>query len=73
VHADLFAASNRRLKQARFVVELRDGRPAVTSMVLVDDVQTGRETVVKMLAVKPRQLGDELFNPMALSRSDVAP
>jgi hypothetical protein len=73
VHADLFAASKRRLKQARYVVEQRNGRMAVTKMVLTDEVQGGRETVVNILASKPRQLGDELFNPMFMQRSDVAP
>lgn len=73
VHADLFAASNRKLKQARYVVEQRDGRMAVTRMVLIDEVQSKRETVVNILASKPRQLGDELFNPMFMQRGDVAP
>jgi hypothetical protein len=73
VHADLFAASNRKLKQARYVVEQRDGRMGVTRTVLTDEVQGNRETVVNLLASKPRQLGDELFNPMFMQRSDVAP
>ncbi|WP_028104408.1 outer membrane lipoprotein-sorting protein [Pseudoduganella violaceinigra] len=64
VHADLYASSNKRLKQARFA----PGR-----MVLVDEINTGRETVVTTLASKPRQFGDELFNPMYLDRSDAAP
>jgi len=61
VHADLFAASNKRLKQARFSKD---------RMVLVDEIQAGRETVVTTLGAKPRQFGDELFNPMYLSRND---
>jgi hypothetical protein len=73
VHADLYAASNRKLKQARYVVEQRDGRMTVTRMVLIDEIQSNRETVVNILASKPRQLGDELFNPMFMQRSDVAP
>lgn len=64
VHADLYASSNKRLKQARF---------SQNRMVLVDEIHTGRETVVTTLASKPRQFGDELFNPMFLSRSDAAP
>ncbi len=73
VHADLFAASNRKLKQARYVVEQRDGRMTVTRMVLIDEVQSKRETVINILASKPRHLGDELFNPMFMQRGDVAP
>lgn len=73
LHADLFAASNRRVKQARFTLEARDGRAAVTRMTLTDEIQTNRETRVTTLSMRPRQLGDELFNPMYLSRSDVTP
>ncbi len=73
VHADLFAASMRKLKQARYVMEQRDGRMAVTRMVLTDEVRSNRETVVNILASKPRQLGDELFNPMFMQRGDIAP
>lgn len=73
VHADLFATSNRKLKQATFEVEKRDGRPTVSRMTLQDEVQTGRRTVVTIVSTKPRQFGDELFNPMYLSRNDVKP
>lgn len=71
VHADLFAQSNRKLKQARFEMETRDGRTMVSRMVLVDEVQAGRETVVTTLSSKPRELGAEIFNPMYLTRNDV--
>ncbi|UGQ44862.1 outer membrane lipoprotein-sorting protein [Massilia endophytica] len=73
LHADLYAASNRKLKQAYYVVEQREGRPQVTRMVLKDEVQTSRETVVNILSTRPRQFGDELFNAMYLSRNDVKP
>lgn len=73
VHADLFAASNRRLKQADYTVGAREGKPSVLKVVLIDEVQTSRQTVVTTLSAKPRQLGDELFNAMYLTRSDVAP
>lgn len=73
VHADLFASSNRKLKQASFTVETRDGKAVVTKMALQDEVQNNRHTVVTTLSSRPRQFGDELFNPMYLSRSDVAP
>jgi hypothetical protein len=41
-------------------------------MTLIDEVQTRRETVVTTLSSRPRQFGDELFNPMYLNRSDAA-
>lgn len=73
VHADLFAASDRKIKQARFSVETRDGRTSVTRMTLIDEIQTSRETLVHVQSNKPRVFGEELFNPMYLSRNDVAP
>jgi hypothetical protein len=73
LHADLYAVSNRKLKQARFEVEQRDGRRQVVRMILDDEVQTGRSTVVSFIASKPRELADAWFNPMFLNRADVAP
>lgn len=73
VHADLFAASDRKIKQAHFTVEQRNGRQSVTHMKLIDEIQTSRETLVHTLNNQPRQFGEELFNPMYLSRSDIAP
>jgi hypothetical protein len=70
VHADLYAASDRKLKQAHFKVETRDGRQAVSVMKLVDEVQVNRVTLVETVSRKPRQFGDELFNPMYLSRNE---
>ncbi|WBS01438.1 outer membrane lipoprotein-sorting protein [Pseudoduganella sp. SL102] len=73
VHADLYAASNRKLKQARFEFGTRNGRTVVIRMTLQDEVQTGRTTVVTTLSSTPRKFADALFNPMTLSRGDVAP
>lgn len=73
VQADLFAASERRIKQARYTVETRDGRATVTRMTLIDAIQTGRTTQVQIISNKARRFGDELFNPMYLSRDDVTP
>jgi hypothetical protein len=64
LHADLYATSNKRLKQARYSQD---------RMVLVDEIANGRETVITTTGSKARQFGDELFNPMYLGRSDAAP
>jgi hypothetical protein len=73
LHADLYAASNRKLKQASFEFGPRNGRTVVTRMTFQDEVQTGRATVVTTLSSTPRKFADALFNPMTLSRGDVAP
>lgn len=71
LRADLYASSNRKLKSARYLVETREGKPVVTRTVLSDAIQTARETEIHLLSSTPRKHGDELFNPMYLSRSDV--
>ncbi len=71
LHADLYAATGRRLKQASYLVEQRDGRASVTRITLRDEIQTARETVITTVSSKPRQFGDELFNAMYLSRNDL--
>ncbi|MTW13128.1 outer membrane lipoprotein-sorting protein [Pseudoduganella eburnea] len=64
LHADLYATSNKRLKQAHYSQD---------RMVLVDEIANGRETVITTSGSRARQFGDELFNPMYLVRSDAAP
>jgi hypothetical protein len=73
LHADLYASGGRKLKQADFEVEVHDGRAGVARMTLQDEVQTSRKTVVTVLSTRARQFGDELFNPMYLTRNDVKP
>ncbi|MCG2585699.1 outer membrane lipoprotein-sorting protein [Massilia sp. TS11] len=71
LRADLYASSNRKLKSARYELEQRDGRLQVTRTYLSDAIQTQRETVIHVLSSTPKKFGDELFNPMYLSRSDI--
>jgi hypothetical protein len=73
IHADLYASSNRKLKQVDFDTEQRDGQQRVVRMAMQDEVQVNRRTVVSILSTRAHQFGDELFNPMYLSRSDVKP
>ncbi|QGZ38928.1 outer membrane lipoprotein-sorting protein [Pseudoduganella flava] len=73
VHADLYAASNRKLKEARYELGQVGFRTIVQRMTLTDAVQTARHTVVTTISSTPRPLADALFNPMTLNRGDVAP
>jgi outer membrane lipoprotein-sorting protein len=73
VHADLYAVSNRKIKQAHFRFETRAGRLLATSMTLRDEIRVGHETVVETVSSRPRVFGDELFNPMFLNRSGATP
>jgi hypothetical protein len=70
VQADLYLASDKLAKRATFVVEDVDGRPQVTSMKLQDQIETGRETLIRYLTRASRSVPDEFYNPMFLSRND---
>ena len=71
VKADLYVASDKLAKQALFTVEQVDGRPQVSSMRLIDQIQTNRETVIRYVSRKARTIPDEYYNPMFLTRSDL--
>lgn len=71
VKADLFVASNKLAKQALFTIEQIDGRPQVSAMRLVDQIQTNRETVIRYVSRKVRAIPDEYYNPMFLTHSDL--
>ncbi len=68
VTADLFVASDRLAKRATFEMGSLEGRSAVVAMRLHDEIQTGRETVIQYLSREPKDISDEYFNPMVLTR-----
>jgi hypothetical protein len=70
VQADLYLASDKLAKRATFTLEQVDGRTQVSSMTLVDQIQTSRRTVIRYLARRPRTLPAEFFNPMFLTRNE---
>jgi hypothetical protein len=71
VKADLYVASDKLAKQARFTVETVSGRPQVTAMSIKDQIQIGHETVITYLSRKSRTIPDEFYNPMFLTRNDL--
>jgi hypothetical protein len=71
VKAGLYVASDKLAKQASFTVEDIDGRPQVSAMTLVDEIQTGRHTVIRYLKRQARSIPDEFYNPMFLTRNDL--
>ncbi len=68
VSAELYVASERIAKRATFEMGDVGGRPGVVAMRLRDEIQTGRETVIRYLAREPKDIPDEYFNPMVLTR-----
>jgi hypothetical protein len=71
VQAELYVASDKLAKIARFTMGEVEGRRQVTSMTLIDHLQKERSTEVHYLSRTARTLGDEYFNPAFLVRAEV--
>jgi hypothetical protein len=70
VSADLYVASEKLAKRATFDMGELGGRHGVVAMRIRDEIQTGRETVIRYLANAPRPIGDEYYNPAFLTRHE---
>jgi hypothetical protein len=71
VQAELYVASDKLAKLARFKLGDVDGRKQVTVMTLVDHLQKDRTTEVQYLSRTDKTLSDDYFNPAFLVRADV--
>jgi Outer membrane lipoprotein-sorting protein len=71
VKADLYVASDKLAKRATFTLENVEGRPQVSAMTLTDEIQTGRQTVIRYLKRSPRTIPNEYYNPAFLTRNEV--
>jgi hypothetical protein len=69
VKADLFVNSGKRAKVAWYVPQTIDGQQRIMAMVLQDDIQAGRRTVIRYRSLVAREAPDEFFNPAALVRN----
>jgi len=69
VRADLYVQSDKLAKQARFVLDKPNAPTMVTEMILIDQLSNHKETRVKYLSRKERQVPQEWLNPMFLSRN----
>lgn len=70
VQAELYVASDKLAKLARFQLGTVDGRKQVTVMTLIDHLQKERTTEVHYLSRSDRTLSDDYFNPAFLVRTD---
>lgn len=70
VVADLYVKSGKLAKQARFQIEIRDSRPMVTQMTLIDRLQKGRRTEILYRSIEEADIPDKYFNPMYLVRNN---
>jgi hypothetical protein len=69
IKADLYVGSGKRAKEAWYVAKTVDGQPRIMTMVLLDDIQPNRRTVIRYRSIVPKAAPDEFFNPAALVRN----
>jgi len=72
VKADLFVNSGKRAKEAWYLARPYEGQLRIMSMVLLDDIQQGRRTLVRYRSLAAKAAPDEFFNPAALVRNSLA-
>jgi hypothetical protein len=71
VLAELYVASDKLAKLAKFELETVDGRRVVTTMILTDRIQKERRTELRYLARTKKALPDEYYNPAFLVRAEI--
>ncbi len=71
IKADLFVGSGKRAKEAWYGEKTTDGQRRIMSMLLLDDIQTSRHTVIRYRSIVPKESPDELYNPAALVRNNL--
>jgi hypothetical protein len=69
IKADLYVGSGKRAKEAWYVAKPVDGQPRIMTMVLLDDIQPNRRTVIRYRSIVAKTAPDEFFNPAALVRN----
>jgi hypothetical protein len=69
VKADLFVDSGKRVKEAWYLEDEHGGRKRIMAMLLIDNIQATRRTVVRYKSMEPKECPDEFFNPAALIRN----
>ncbi len=72
IKADLYVGSGKRAKEAWYAAETVDGQPRIMSMLLTDDIQPNRRTLIRYRAIEPKEAPDAFFNPAALVRNSLA-
>lgn len=72
IKADLFVGSGKRAKEAWYAAKLLDGQQRIMAMLLLDDIQTNRRTVIRYRSLVPKEAPDEFYNPAALVRNSLA-
>ncbi len=69
VKTDLYVGSGKRAKEAWYFAKTVDGQSRIMTIVLQDDIQRNRRTVIRYRSIVPKAAPDEFFNPAALVRN----
>jgi hypothetical protein len=72
VKADLYVGSGKRAKEAWYVPKTVEGQQRIMSMLLLDDIQPNRRTLIRYLGMARKEAPDEFFNPAALVRNSLS-
>jgi hypothetical protein len=72
VKADLFVGSGKRAKEAWYLPKLVDGQQQIMAMLLLDDIQVNRRTMVNYRNIAAKEAPNEFFNPAALVRNSLS-
>ena len=72
IKADLYVGSGKRAKEAWYAPRVVDGHQRIMTMLLLDDIQPNRRTVVRYRSLVAKEAPDEFFNPAALVRNSLA-
>ncbi|MGE5468751.1 MAG: outer membrane lipoprotein-sorting protein [Ignavibacteria bacterium] len=72
IKADLYVGSGKRAKEAWYVPRLVEGQPRIMAMLLLDDIQPNRRTLIRYRSIVPKEAPDEFFNPAALVRNSLS-
>jgi len=69
VKAELFVDSGKKAKDAWYLKLRDENSKFIDTMLLVDNIQTTRYTVVNYKKIETKEIPDEIFNPAALVRN----
>ncbi len=69
IRADLYVQSDKLAKQARFVMDRPSAPTRVDAMVLLDQLSTHKETRVRYVSRRAREVPEAWLNPMFLARN----
>jgi hypothetical protein len=72
VKAELFVNSGKKAKDAWYAKLQADSKKYIDTMVLMDNIQTTRYTVITYKSITTKACPDEFFNPAALVRNTLS-